>query len=114
MRLLAAETGAAGLAVSFFAGSVFAGSFFLREASGTPAAGSTAVAGSGGDYLSNEIFYRTRLLRDSSGLSVPMGHLHTPVLAAPSPALGSSTFHAERDAIVARIRQILIATIPSL
>src|SRR5690606_21904454 len=44
---------------------------------GGPTPGSTAVSGSGGNFLSNEIFYRTRLLRDAEGSTVPMGHLHT-------------------------------------
>ena len=38
----------------------------------------TAVAGSGGGYLSNEIAYRALLLRDRLGASFPVGHLHTP------------------------------------
>ena len=47
-----------------------------------PTAGSTARAGGGGDYLSNEIAYRATLLRDRLGLtaSLPGGHVHTPVL----------------------------------
>ncbi|RCV47095.1 pyroglutamyl peptidase, partial [Marinitenerispora sediminis] len=32
---------------------------------GGPTPGSTAVAGGGGDYLSNEIAYRNTLLRDA-------------------------------------------------
>jgi pyrrolidone-carboxylate peptidase len=38
----------------------------------------SASGGSGGDYLSNEIFYRTRLLRDRNNSLVKMGHLHIP------------------------------------
>jgi pyrrolidone-carboxylate peptidase len=45
-----------------------------------PTPGSTARAGGGGDYLSNEIAYRATLLRDRLGLDVPGGHVHTPVL----------------------------------
>lgn len=45
-----------------------------------PTPGSVARAGGGGDYLSNEIAYRTTLLRDALGLTTPGGHLHTPVL----------------------------------
>ena len=40
----------------------------------------TAVAGSGGGYLSNEISYRSLLLRERMGVSFPVGHLHTPVV----------------------------------
>ncbi|GAA2393902.1 pyroglutamyl peptidase [Streptomyces coeruleofuscus] len=47
-----------------------------------PTPGSTARAGGGGDYLSNEIAYRATLLRDRLGLHdvLPGGHVHTPVL----------------------------------
>ncbi|MEV7787320.1 pyroglutamyl peptidase [Streptomyces sp. NPDC088106] len=47
-----------------------------------PTPGSTARAGGGGDYLSNEIAYRATLLRDRLGLheTLPGGHVHTPVL----------------------------------
>ncbi|MHC3472183.1 pyroglutamyl-peptidase I [Streptomyces sp. 7R007] len=47
-----------------------------------PTAGSTARAGGGGNYLSNEIAYRATLLRDRLGLhdTLPGGHVHTPVL----------------------------------
>jgi hypothetical protein len=44
---------------------------------------------------------------------VPMGHLHTPVLAVPTAAT-TAAFNAARDAIVTRIRQILVDTLPSL
>ncbi|AOP46004.1 pyroglutamyl peptidase [Streptomyces lydicus] len=46
-----------------------------------PTPGSTARAGGGGDYLSNEIAYRATLLRDAVRRpELPGGHLHTPVL----------------------------------
>jgi pyrrolidone-carboxylate peptidase len=45
-----------------------------------PTPGSTARQGGGGNYLSNEISYRTTLLRDALHLPTPGGHLHTPVL----------------------------------
>lgn len=38
----------------------------------------TAVSGSGGGYLSNEISYRSLLLRDALRPSLPVGHIHTP------------------------------------
>ena len=46
----------------------------------TPPAGTTAVSGSGGDFLSNEIFYRVRLLQlnQPTANNIPMGHLHVP------------------------------------
>ncbi|MEM9267205.1 MAG: DUF4157 domain-containing protein, partial [Cyanobacteria bacterium P01_F01_bin.13] len=43
-----------------------------------PTSGSIAVSGSGGGFLSNEIFYRTTLLRSQTGSTIPVGHLHTP------------------------------------
>lgn len=85
----------------------------VPRTSGGPTAGSTAISGSGGNFLSNEIFYRTRLLRDASGSTVPMGHLHTPTLDSPALA-GAAAFNAARDTIVARVRQILVDTLPSL
>ena len=45
-----------------------------------PTPGSTAVAGGGGDYLSNESAYRTTALRDALGARTKQGHIHVPVL----------------------------------
>ncbi len=42
----------------------------------------TSVRGSGGGYLSNEISYRSILLRDQYHLSLPVGHIHTPKIDA--------------------------------
>ncbi|WP_394131562.1 hypothetical protein [Shewanella maritima] len=39
---------------------------------------STSVEGSGGGYLSNEISYRSLLLRSQFNLNIPVGHIHTP------------------------------------
>ncbi|MFI5792252.1 pyroglutamyl peptidase [Streptomyces sp. NPDC051677] len=81
-----------------------------------PTAGSTARAGGGGDYLSNEIAYRATLLRDRLGLHdrLPGGHVHTPVLqfAADNtdPATGTVTdpeFVRNRLDIIAQVRAIL-------
>lgn len=41
----------------------------------------TAVAGSGGTYLSNEISYRSIVLSQRLNLSLPIGHIHLPRLA---------------------------------
>ncbi|MEU1813946.1 pyroglutamyl peptidase [Streptomyces roseifaciens] len=78
-----------------------------------PTPGSTARAGGGGDYLSNEIAYRATLLRDAVRLGVPGGHLHTPVLqfgqGNADPATGTVTdpeFVRNRLAIVAQVRSI--------
>jgi len=81
-----------------------------------PTAGSTARAGGGGNYLSNEIAYRATLLRDRLGLggSLPGGHVHTPVLqfgaGNTDPASGAVTdaqFVQNRLDIIAQVRSIL-------
>ncbi|MBM7167428.1 pyroglutamyl peptidase [Streptomyces sp. G44] len=83
---------------------------------GGPTEGSTARAGGGGDYLSNEIAYRATLLRDRLGLRdrLPGGHVHTPVLrfgaGNTDPATGTVTdpeFVRNRLDIVAQVRGIL-------
>ena len=82
----------------------------VRRRSG-PTAGSTAVEGSGGGFLSNEIFYRASLLRRQSGSSVPVGHLHTPFL---DQAQGQAAFEQQRKKIVTAVEQIISATLPDL
>ncbi|UGY92147.1 pyroglutamyl peptidase [Streptomyces gobiensis] len=79
-----------------------------------PTPGSTARAGGGGDYLSNEIAYRATLLRDTMGRDIPGGHLHTPVLRFAKdntdPDTGTVTdpvFLRNRAAITAQIRAVL-------
>jgi pyrrolidone-carboxylate peptidase len=81
-----------------------------------PTAGSTARAGGGGDYLSNEIAYRATLLRDRLGLhdTLPGGHVHTPVLqfgaGNTDPATGTVTdpeFVRNRLDIIAQVRAIV-------
>ncbi|WP_217206135.1 pyroglutamyl peptidase [Streptomyces sp. AC550_RSS872] len=81
-----------------------------------PTPGSTARAGGGGDYLSNEIAYRATLLRDRMGLHgvLPGGHVHTPVLqfgaGNTDPATGAVTdpeFVRNRTDIVAQVRAMV-------
>lgn len=81
-----------------------------------PTPGSTARAGGGGDYLSNEIAYRATLLRDRLGLhgTLPGGHVHTPVLqfgtGNTDPATGTVTdpeFVRNRLDIIAQVRSIV-------
>ncbi|MFC7308597.1 pyroglutamyl peptidase [Streptomyces monticola] len=80
-----------------------------------PTEGSTARAGGGGNYLSNEIAYRATLLRDRLGLrDLPGGHVHTPVLqfgaGNTDPATGTVTdpeFVRNRLGIVAQVRSIV-------
>jgi pyrrolidone-carboxylate peptidase len=77
-----------------------------------PTPGSTARAGGGGDYLSNEIAYRATLLRDRLGLHdvLPGGHVHTPLLQF---GTGNTTevtdpeFVRNRLDIIAQVRTIL-------
>ncbi|GAA5203999.1 pyroglutamyl-peptidase I [Streptomyces thinghirensis] len=85
-----------------------------------PTPGSTARAGGGGDYLSNEIAYRATLLRDRLGLAatLPGGHVHTPVLqfgaGNTDPATGAVTdaaFVRNRLDIVAQVRAIVAVAV---
>ncbi|MEU0945109.1 pyroglutamyl peptidase [Streptomyces canus] len=85
-----------------------------------PTPGSTARAGGGGDYLSNEIAYRATLLRDRLGLHdvLPGGHVHTPVLefgtGNTDPATGTATdpgFVRNRLDIIAQVRAILVVAV---
>ncbi|MBK6015373.1 pyroglutamyl peptidase [Streptomyces sp. MBT53] len=83
-----------------------------------PTPGSTARAGGGGNYLSNEIAYRATLLRDRLGLhdSLPGGHIHTPVLqfgtGNTDPATGTITdpqFIQNRLDIIDQVRAMVTA-----
>ncbi len=80
----------------------------------TPTPGALAVRGSGGGYLSNEIFYRCARLRHARGLALPLGHLHTPFLAPPSAGGPDPAFEAHRARIVDEIETLLRALIPLL
>jgi pyrrolidone-carboxylate peptidase len=59
-----------------------------------------AVTGGGGGYLSNEISYRSILLRDKLRPSLPVGHIHTPRIKAFEPGVTNK--------IVAQIRLMLV------
>ncbi|MFK4222413.1 pyroglutamyl peptidase [Streptomyces sp. NPDC019890] len=75
-----------------------------------PTAGSTARAGGGGNYLSNEIAYRATLLRDRLGLTIPGGHVHTPVLqfgAGNTTEITDPEFVQNRLDIIAQVREII-------
>ncbi|MGI3779943.1 MAG: hypothetical protein ACRYG2_04120 [Janthinobacterium lividum] len=68
-----------------------------------PSPGSTAAAGTGGDYLSNESMYRSNRLRQAlNAWDVPGGHLHISALEYPEDAtlLTDPTFEADRRAVV--------------
>lgn len=77
-----------------------------------PTPGSTARAGGGGDYLSNEIAYRATLLRDRLGLreELPGGHVHTPVLrfgAGNTTEVTDPEFVRNRLDIIGQVRSIV-------
>ncbi|HET9138843.1 pyroglutamyl peptidase [Actinophytocola sp.] len=77
---------------------------------GGPTPGSVARQGGGGDYLSNEIAYRTTLLRDAVHADLPGGHVHTPVLQfAPgnTTEITDPTFIQNRTDIIAQVRAII-------
>lgn len=68
-----------------------------------PSPGSSAAAGGGGDYLSNESMYRSNRLRLGIGAwNVPGGHLHISALVYPEDKaqLTSPAFEADRRATV--------------
>ncbi|MFJ3664859.1 pyroglutamyl peptidase [Streptomyces sp. NPDC090106] len=77
-----------------------------------PTEGSTARAGGGGDYLSNEIAYRATLLRDRLGLHdrLPGGHVHTPVLqfgTGNTTEVTDPVFVRNRADVIAQVRAIV-------
>ncbi|MGX1130435.1 hypothetical protein RKD49_002625 [Streptomyces glaucescens] len=81
-----------------------------------PSPGSTARAGGGGDYLSNEIAYRATLLRDRLGLGavLPGGHVHTPVLrfgAGNTTEVTDPEFVRNRLDIIAQVRSIVAVAV---
>lgn len=69
--------------------------------------GSRAFTGSGGGYLSNEIYYRTLQLRQQSGATTQAIHVHTPLLSPGAPS-------ADRDRIVATVEGLIVAALPTL
>jgi transcriptional regulator with XRE-family HTH domain/pyrrolidone-carboxylate peptidase len=64
--------------------------------------GEKSVVGSGGNYLSNEIFYRTARVRVTDRPALPSGHLHVPPLGGTignQPALGPGLVTAVERAL---------------
>jgi hypothetical protein len=69
-----------------------------------PTAGSTAVEGSGGGFLSNEVAYRVTRLRLELNSTTPAGHVHVAAMPLPGgDAITDATFEARRAAIVAQV-----------
>src|SRR6185369_5181961 len=60
----------------------------------------TADSGSGGNFLSNEIFYRTALLRSHTRPALPSGHLHVPIVGNQPQTLGPGFINAAETALV--------------
>jgi pyrrolidone-carboxylate peptidase len=78
------------------------------RSSGRPRADAIAVRGSGGAFLSNEIFYRTLLLIRRERSEVPAGHLHVPRIAPPDGTPASEARHTrQRNEIVAGVFRLL-------
>jgi hypothetical protein len=82
-----------------------------------PTAGSTAVAGSGGGFLSNEIFYRTRRLQSATQAgqerTTLVVHIHTPHVDAPDPT-DRAPYDQRRNEIVRRVREMIEAALGTL
>jgi pyrrolidone-carboxylate peptidase len=82
-----------------------------------PTPGSVARQGGGGNYLSNEIAYRTTLLRDAVHANLPGGHVHTPVLqfgAGNTTEITDPTFIQNRTDIINQVRAIVIVAAGTL
>jgi hypothetical protein len=69
----------------------------------------TMDIGSGGSYLSNEIFYRTGRLAGDMGSTVPFGHIHVPDNRS-----GGTFDTSLNDAIRAKVEEIVRASLPAL
>lgn len=63
----------------------------------------TSVEGSGGGYLSNEVSYRSILLRNQFKPTLPVGHIHTPYV--------SGYNIDEQRAILQQIERMLVAAV---
>ena len=63
----------------------------------------TAVRGASGGYLSNEITYRSLLLRKQLGVEFPLGHLHTPSVSGHDAALEGEIVDQARRIIAAAL-----------
>ena len=68
--------------------------------------GETAVEGSGGGYLSNEVAYRMLLCAERLGLEVPIGHIHVPALRGHDPEWERDIIDQVQRMIAAGVRAI--------
>ncbi len=75
----------------------------------------TAVRGSGGGFLSNEIFYRTLLAVNAASSTIPMIHLHTPAVDfGTGPDRTPAAMNTMRTRIVSGVREILLRALPTI
>jgi hypothetical protein len=88
----------------------------INTFSGTsPAPGVEVVEGSGGSYLSNEVFYRTSLRRTQRASTINTGHLHVPKLQQNFPPHADALFEPARfKYFVDTMIQILKDTLPGI
>lgn len=71
--------------------------------------------GSGGGFLSNEIFYRTAALRADEKSTVPVGHLHVPYQPPPTGTAASEAQHTKlRDSIVQWVKKLITNALKSM
>ena len=75
----------------------------LRAVNLAALAGATAVAGSGGAFLSNEVTYRSLLLQRRLGAAFPLGHLHTPAIVGHDGAVLAAMVAQARDILTAAL-----------
>lgn len=72
----------------------------LRAAQLSQLLGQTAVRGSGGGYLSNEIAYRALNVMDRSDSKIPMGHIHTPRMSTFDPAFLNDVYDQIKEMLI--------------
>ena len=75
----------------------------LRAVNLAALVGATAVAGSGGAFLSNEVTYRSLLLQRRLGAAFPLGHLHTPAIVGHDAAVLADMVAQTRDILTAAL-----------
>lgn len=61
------------------------------------------ISGSGGNYLSNEIFYRTSNVRRSNRPTLPTGHLHAPTIGTTPEAGGPSLIKGAEEILASML-----------
>jgi pyrrolidone-carboxylate peptidase len=72
----------------------------LRAAQLSQLLGQTAVRGSGGGYLSNEIAYRALNAMSRSDSKIPMGHIHTPRMSTFDPVFLDDVYDQIKEMLI--------------